>query len=184
MGRFFISIAAVGLFAIAAAARAAYSPEQIMALNYPPLSLQRGEQGVVGVSLRIDAHGRVARCAVSHSSGYAELDRASCPLMIGQVRLHAERIEGRRQAVERAAQILWQLPAVQLAGIAAPPPRSSTRDLAEAAKPVTCHRSLKPGTLLVEETLCVNDADWRRVVDYGQSQLRNYTSDGGDFSPY
>ena len=185
MSRILYRLGSIAAAAIVASAHAAYPPEKVMALNYPEDSLARGEQGVVGITVKIDRRGLLSRCAVSASSGYASLDRAACRVMVERVRLKPERVDGERASVVRAASIVWELPALRRAAIADAPPHSSAGELVDAARPITCHRSLKPGSLRIMETLCVNDADWRRVIDYAQSQVHAWTDGGsGSFMPY
>ncbi len=45
--------------------------------HYPPLARERGWQGKVVLSLRIDGNGKISRLKVARSSGYPVLDRAA-----------------------------------------------------------------------------------------------------------
>jgi protein TonB len=45
--------------------------------DYPPLSRERGEQGVVMLQLAVDASGRLGEVNVLRSSGFARLDKAA-----------------------------------------------------------------------------------------------------------
>lgn len=45
--------------------------------DYPPLSRERGEQGVVMLQLVVDATGRLGEVSVLRSSGFARLDKAA-----------------------------------------------------------------------------------------------------------
>lgn len=55
------------------AARVLQMPEP----DYPPLSRERGEQGVVMLQLAVDASGRLGEVNVLRSSGFARLDKAA-----------------------------------------------------------------------------------------------------------
>jgi protein TonB len=46
--------------------------------NYPSRALREGTEGTVGVSVTINAEGRVSGCTVTSPSGSSELDRAAC----------------------------------------------------------------------------------------------------------
>ncbi len=48
--------------------------------DYPARSLRNEEAGIVGISVRIGADGRVADCAVTATSGFPALDEATCRL--------------------------------------------------------------------------------------------------------
>lgn len=45
--------------------------------DYPPLSRERGEQGVVMLQLAVDASGRLGEVSVLQSSGFSRLDKAA-----------------------------------------------------------------------------------------------------------
>jgi periplasmic protein TonB len=46
--------------------------------NYPRRAQQRGIEGSVGMSVTIDASGRISACSVTGSSGSEDLDQAAC----------------------------------------------------------------------------------------------------------
>ena len=46
--------------------------------NYPSRALREGTEGTVGVSVTINAEGRVSGCSVTSSSGSSALDQAAC----------------------------------------------------------------------------------------------------------
>ncbi len=56
----------------------------------------RGAAGTVFVSYRVRADGRVDRCAVLNSSGYAVLDEATCELIEQRFRFEPARDAGGR----------------------------------------------------------------------------------------
>lgn len=72
-----LAVAALGLtFATAAAARA--SESSIPSNNYPAKALREDRQGEVGFRLIVDETGRPESCEVTKSSGYEDLDQATC----------------------------------------------------------------------------------------------------------
>ncbi len=46
--------------------------------NYPPRAIRNEEQGTVGLTVTVNAEGRVADCSVTSSSGSSTLDDAAC----------------------------------------------------------------------------------------------------------
>lgn len=46
--------------------------------NYPARALREGTEGTVGVSVTVNAEGRVSACSVTSSSGSSSLDEAAC----------------------------------------------------------------------------------------------------------
>ncbi|MXP40086.1 TonB family protein [Altererythrobacter soli] len=46
--------------------------------NYPSRALREGTEGTVGVSVTVNAEGRVSACSVTSSSGDSSLDQAAC----------------------------------------------------------------------------------------------------------
>jgi TonB family protein len=77
-----------------AAAASALSPPMpvtplgslITAADYPAGAMQHGIAGHVGFRLRVDATGKPDGCVVSHTSGSADLDNATCDLMLARAR--------------------------------------------------------------------------------------------------
>jgi periplasmic protein TonB len=64
--------------------------------DYPPSSLAEHEQGTVYYRLKIGADGHVKDCRVTKSSGFPNLDRASCRLLAQRARF--------KPALDRAGQ--------------------------------------------------------------------------------
>lgn len=79
--------------------------------DYPPRALRNGEEGSVGISLRIGADGRVSDCAVTASSGSATLDEATCRLYQRRARFTPARDEaGNPMASTFTDRIRWTIP--------------------------------------------------------------------------
>lgn len=78
--------------------------------DYPPQALDRGEQGTVGVLLRIDAKGVVGKCVVESTSGSAVLDAQTCRLLSLRAKFDPARDrEGNAVASEYHTRIVWQI---------------------------------------------------------------------------
>ncbi|MDF7773794.1 energy transducer TonB [Sphingomonas sp. AOB5] len=69
-----------------ATARPGYSP--FTAEDYPARMMERGAEGTTIVALAINATGRVTGCKVTQSSGFAELDRATCAVLMRRGRFN------------------------------------------------------------------------------------------------
>lgn len=54
--------------------------------DYPKGSLQRGETGIVSVVLHVSPKGKVTSCDVTESSGFQNLDAATCSLLKSRAR--------------------------------------------------------------------------------------------------
>jgi len=79
--------------------------------DYPPSAIRAEEEGVVGISLRIDAEGRIESCGVTASSGHASLDQATCRLYQRRARFTPARDDaGTPIAATFTDRIRWQLP--------------------------------------------------------------------------
>jgi protein TonB len=79
--------------------------------DYPSSALRAGEQGVVGISMSVDAEGRVTSCSVTSSSGSSALDQATCRLYPRKARFVPARDDaGRAIASTYVDRVRWQLP--------------------------------------------------------------------------
>lgn len=79
--------------------------------DYPPSAIRAEEEGVVGISLRIDADGRIDSCTVTASSGHASLDQATCRLYQRRARFTPARDDaGTPVASTFTDRVRWQLP--------------------------------------------------------------------------
>lgn len=61
--------------------------------DYPVGAKQRREEGTVGFSILITSEGRTANCFISKSSGFADLDKRTCDLMIVRSKFRSARDE-------------------------------------------------------------------------------------------
>lgn len=79
--------------------------------DYPTRELRDGHQGPVRFELTIDAGGRVSRCIVTASSGWADLDRATCDLVSRRARFSpATDSAGNKAAGTYTGTIRWVIP--------------------------------------------------------------------------
>jgi len=128
---------------------------EFLASHYPPIALQRGEDGSVGFSVDIDEQGRIEKCAITQSSGYETLDRETCDFIVqfagfGPVRDSS----GKAQRVTQSGVINWALPAGVARTTAA---RSPSMAL---PPPLTCRRNSKIGSMVAHRTECMTAAEW------------------------
>jgi protein TonB len=59
--------------------------------DYPLSALRAGHEGTVRFELTIGTDGRVTGCRITESSGYSDLDRATCRLMEKRARFQPAR---------------------------------------------------------------------------------------------
>jgi len=78
--------------------------------DYPKESLDRGEQGSVGVLIHIDAAGSVSSCEIKTSSGYPALDTRTCEVIAQRAKFAPARdSEGRAAPGEWQQTVVWRL---------------------------------------------------------------------------
>lgn len=86
--------------------------------HYPASALEAGEQGIVGLEIRVDAAGKPTTCTVTKSSGFKALDDATCPLVTSKGDFTpALDQEGKPTMGRYAGSFLWNLPSGASAGI-------------------------------------------------------------------
>ena len=76
----------VFLAAIAAPPPPQHLPGTVATTDYPPTALERNEQGAVYVQMIVNPEGRVDSCSILLSSGYNDLDDATCRLVTSRAR--------------------------------------------------------------------------------------------------
>jgi TonB family protein len=78
--------------------------------DYPPEALDNGEEGTVGILLRIDPAGAVGDCIVEQASGSALLDNKTCEVMRQRAKFKpALDKQGRPTGGEYRTHIKWQI---------------------------------------------------------------------------
>lgn len=79
--------------------------------DYRSSWINREIVGIARFRLEIAANGRVEGCTITDSSGYAELDRATCDLVSRRARFEPARDDsGARVGGTYASSVRWQLP--------------------------------------------------------------------------
>lgn len=79
--------------------------------DYPPEALAAGHEGVVAVELRIAPLGFVQDCTVTQTSGFAELDAATCTALRSHAFFTAATdAAGRNVEAVYPRRVRWQLP--------------------------------------------------------------------------
>lgn len=148
--------------------------------NYPLESLKRGEEGTVGIRVRLDIKGRLRSCEVVKSSGFAALDAASCDLLIANARMKPFLDpNGRKVEKEADGQVVWKLPADRQARIAdaslpvGPAPTGSKARLARAGEKVICRTLTDTGSLVRRTKTCLTSGEWKRQHSFAQEELQD-----------
>lgn len=78
--------------------------------DYPPQARRNGEEGSVTVGYTVDTRGRVQDCRIIKSSGYKELDEATCSLLVRRGRYKpAQDANGNPIAQSRSLRTKWQI---------------------------------------------------------------------------
>lgn len=102
------------LLAAAAAApppsSARAAADLITEADYPRASRRKGEEGTVTVRLDVTPRGRVGRCTVVQSSGFARLDAATCRVIGARARFTPARdARGHAVADSVTTRVAWRL---------------------------------------------------------------------------
>lgn len=79
--------------------------------DYPPIAIQRGDAGTVGLRTRVRADGRVDRCDVELSSGSLLLDVTTCTLVQERARYDPVRdAAGHPIVADDSVRFTWRIP--------------------------------------------------------------------------
>ena len=80
--------------------------------DYPPSSVRNDEEGAVRISVRVGTDGRVLSCQVTASSGYSDLDQATCRYYSRRARFTpALSADGTPVESSYNDRVVWRLPA-------------------------------------------------------------------------
>lgn len=80
-------------------------------LDYPAAAVAAREEGPVAFRLDVGPNGRVEGCAITGSSGSAELDSATCRLLTSRARFTPARDSAGNPVQDSVAgRIVWRLP--------------------------------------------------------------------------
>lgn len=92
-------------------AAAGNEAEWITADDYPEQSLRNGEEGLSRIGWQIDIDGRVRKCGVIESSGFARLDHAACDAIKRRARYRpALDADGHPIAITKSRGVRWVMP--------------------------------------------------------------------------
>ena len=143
--------------------------DRIQFAAYPPGSLKRGEQGVVGINVLTDQQGRLRECSVTKSSGYRDLDRASCDLLLDHMKMQPYLAPGGGGVVRRQdGQVVWKLPP-GYAPASLPAPTGKTAGVEKRI----CHVQVRTGSLVGSQRICLTRAQWQQQVAQAQDDLQD-----------
>ncbi|WP_432769755.1 energy transducer TonB [Sphingopyxis sp.] len=79
--------------------------------DYPPEAMREEREGTTGFRITIDAKGLPADCEIVSSSGHADLDAATCRLVVERARFTPGRdAAGRATGGTYSNRIRWQIP--------------------------------------------------------------------------
>ncbi|ODP39378.1 TonB family protein [Sphingomonas turrisvirgatae] len=81
--------------------------------DYPAALVQADVEGTAGVELQVDAGGAVASCAISATSGSAELDALTCELLRQRARFTPQTSSAEPMAIYRT-RVTWRIPRTKL----------------------------------------------------------------------
>lgn len=156
---------------------------EFLTKNYPAESLKREEQGRVGFQLTFEANGTLVGCAITQSSGFANLDNGTCEMLARSAKIEPARdAEGRRVSSIRSGYVDWKLPA---AGVRLAQAQAQTSSVVPtAADPLVCKRSPVSGSIIKKVKRCMTRSEWKiqdRLVqdEIYRAQTSNTCSDHG-----
>lgn len=139
--------------------------------DYPALALRLHHQGVATVELTVDTHGELANCRTAIGTGYAELDQATCDIII-RARAHyapAKDDAGQRIGYVYRLRFRWVLPGSQLP----PSPPDKELDVNLAAFPKDMVRPLATLSFIVAPDGRVESCNVAQGEGSGSAKLDN-----------
>ena len=149
----FLLIAAVTLLAPPESAVQSKNGEFIFR-NYPARAKAAGEQGAVRFRAAVDAKGNVLSCKVTKGSGFEELDRETCEMIVDHASFKPSLDEGgkARKAVHDGV-VNWRLP-----GRTPAPVKMASGG--RSPDEIVCQRQAKTGSLVAYSRLCLTRREW------------------------
>lgn len=79
--------------------------------DYRTSWINRGYEGVAGFEVQIDDRGRVTECSITRSTGYSDLDNATCRLLERRARFNpAKDSSGNAISGSYSSSVNWQIP--------------------------------------------------------------------------
>lgn len=82
----------------------------IKSSDYPTNSLKRAEEGITGYRLTLDINGRPTSCTVTESSGFKDLDDATCRLIMERARFDMSSVPVTNTQATYSQRVKWQVP--------------------------------------------------------------------------
>ncbi len=148
---------------------------EMMESYYPKGALRRGEEGTVGFRMTIDTKGYPSDCNVTRSSGYQDLDDATCEVMLMYGRTKPFLDGDRKVAKNQAGEFVWILPR----GVARAKVAAANNQSAKAARRATqgdptrmiCRTQGKTGSLSVRERICMTASEWANQRNASQGDM-------------
>lgn len=82
----------------------------ITASDYPANSWKRGDQGITSFRLKLGANGQATGCTIVESSGFEELDNATCRLMVERAKFDMSTVLAANTEATYSNRVRWQIP--------------------------------------------------------------------------
>lgn len=143
------------------AAREAHNYDVIMQ-HYPPRALAAKEQGTVEFKVDIDRNGQATACTVTGSSGYPQLDKETCDLVLLNAKFaRPTNATGGFASQSTVGVITWKHPGMA----AAPSGKVKTVDARTAKKEKKiCRAEIETGTLSRVHRTCMTVKDFDKAT--------------------
>lgn len=145
---------------------------KMMKRYYPKGSLKRGEEGIVGVAITTDDKGYLTDCRVTKSSGYRDLDNATCDVMLLYGKTKPFMIGNRRVTQQQEGEFNWKLPAgVAKAKVADANRKSAVKLSKNDPSRMICRTQTKTGSLASRQRVCMSAQEWMDQKDQAQGDM-------------
>jgi TonB family protein len=144
----------------------AASNAAVVARYYPKSALGRGEEGDVLFRIGLNKLGEVESCTVTGSSGYADLDTATCDLMVEHAVFGILRdTEGWKVATVNDGQVSWRLPPGAPRPMV-PPPHTGTA----GSQKIACRREVRNDSFIIGKKICLTEREWQQQYELARRQ--------------
>ena len=133
--------------------------------QYPARAKAAGEQGAVRFQAAVDAKGNVMSCKVTKGSGFEQLDRETCDLIVDHASFKPTLdAEGKARDAIHDGIVNWRIPGVG--------PAASKVALigGKSQDEVVCKRITKTGSLVAHSRLCLTRREWIRSAEENQDR--------------
>lgn len=150
---------------------------EMMARHYPKGSLKRGEEGTVGISVTTDTRGMPTDCEVTKSSGYRELDSATCELLLMYGRTKPFTDGNRRIQKKQEGQFVWTLPPGVAKAVVADANKQSVKAARKLAandpNRMICRTSMRTGSNAQRTRICMTRSEWIAQRQESQTDMQD-----------